>query len=54
MVEAVAAILTLTGKFGFTVMLTALLVAGFPVAHGVILEVISTVTTCPFVSAEVV
>lgn len=51
MVEAVAAILTLTGKFGFTVMVIALLVAGFPVAHGVRLEVISTVTMSPWANA---
>lgn len=45
-------IATLTGRFGFTVMVMVLLVAGLPVAHGVILEVISTVTSCPFVSAD--
>ena len=28
-----AAMLTLTGRFGFTVMVTAAEVAGFPVAH---------------------
>ena len=43
-VVADAAILTLAGKFGFTFIVTALLVAGFPVAH-VAFEVITTVTT---------
>ena len=33
-VPGLALILTLTGKFGFTVMLREFEVAGFPVAHG--------------------
>lgn len=39
--------LTLTGKFGFTVIVTAALVAGLPVLH-VALEVIITVTASLF------
>ena len=48
------AIVALTGKFAFTVVVIALLVAGFPVAHGVILEVRTTVTTSPLASVVVV
>jgi hypothetical protein len=48
------AIVTLAGRFGFTVVVIALLVAGFPVAHGVILEVRITVTTSPLASVVVV
>ena len=44
MVVADALILTLAVKLGFTVMVTALLVAGLPVAH-VAFDVITTVTT---------
>ncbi len=44
-VVAEAAMLTLTGKFGLTVIAILLLVAGFPVAQGVALEVNITVTT---------
>jgi hypothetical protein len=43
--------LTLAGKLGFTFIVTALLVAGLPVAQ-VALEVITTVTTA--LSAKVV
>ena len=42
-VVADAAMLTLAGKLGFTFIVTALLVAGLPVAQ-VALEVITTVT----------
>ena len=48
------AIDTLTGWLGFTVVVIPLLVAGFPVAHGVMLEVRTTVTTSPFASDVVV
>jgi hypothetical protein len=48
---ALEAIFTLAGKFGFTFIVTALLVAGLPVAQ-VVLEVITTVTTA--LSAKVV
>ena len=47
-------ILTLTGKFGLTVIGIPLLVAGLPVAHGVASEVNITVTVWPFVRLEVV
>ena len=46
-------ILTVAGKFGLTVVVMALLVAGLPVAHTA-LDVITTVTTCPVVRADVV
>ena len=52
-VVAVAAILTLTGKFGFTVVTIVLLVAGLPVAQSAF-EVIITVTDCPVVRPDVV
>ena len=45
---AEAPILTLTGKFGFTVIVIGLLVAGLPVAQGVAFEVKTTVTTSLF------
>ncbi len=48
------AMLTLTGKFGFTVVTIELLVAGLPVAQGVALEVITTDTDCPVVRPDVV
>ncbi len=48
------AMLTLTGKFGFTVVTIALLVAGLPVAQGVALEVNTTVTISPFANVEFV
>ena len=44
---------TITGKFGFTVVTIALLVAGLPVAQ-VAFEVITTVTDCPVVRPLVV
>ena len=45
-VAGLAAMLTLTGKFGFTVIVIALDVAGLPVAQ-VALEVSTQVTTSP-------
>jgi hypothetical protein len=48
-----AAIDTLTGKFGFTVMVTVLDVAGLPVIQ-VALEVITQVTVLPFASVLLV
>ena len=53
-VVADAATLTLTGKFGFTVIVIPELVAGFPVVQRVALEVNITVTTWPFVRPELV
>jgi hypothetical protein len=53
MVVAEAAMLTLTGKFGLTVMVMAFEVAGLPVAH-VALEVSTQVTTFPFAKAALV
>lgn len=50
---AEAAILTLTGMFGLTVMLIALLVAGLPVAHGAAFDVNTTVTTSPLANVDV-
>ncbi len=44
-VVAVAEILTLADKFGLTVIVIPLEVAGEPVKHGVAFEVIITVTT---------
>ena len=52
-VVAVAAILTLAGKFGLTVVTTALLVAGLPVAQTAF-EVMTTDTDCPVVRPAVV
>lgn len=49
-VVAVAAMLTVTGNTGFTVMVTELEVAGLPVEQ-VALEVITQLTTCPLVRA---
>ena len=46
-VVAVAEILMLTGRFGFTVMVIVFDVAGLPVAQ-VALEVITQVTVLPF------
>ena len=51
-VVALAETLTLTGRLGFTVIVTLLDVAGFPVAQGVALEVRMHVTTSPFVKVE--
>ena len=44
-VVALALMLTLAGRFGFTVMVMLFDVAGEPVKHGVALEVIITRTT---------
>jgi hypothetical protein len=52
-VVAEAAILTLTGRLGFTVMVTVLEVAGLPVAQ-VAFEVITQVTVLPFARAVLV
>ena len=46
-------IFTLAGKFGFTVVTIALLVAGLPVAQ-IAFEVMTTVTDCPVVRPVVV
>ena len=48
------AMLTLAGKFAFTVVVMPFDVAGEPVKHGVALEVITTVTTSLFVNVLVV
>jgi hypothetical protein len=53
MVVAEAEILTLTGRFGFTVMVTVFDVAGLPVAH-VALEVITHITVLPLAKALLV
>lgn len=53
MVVAEAAMLTLTGRIGFTVMVTALELAGLPVAQ-VALEVRVQVTTSPLAKAVLV
>ena len=50
---AVAAIETLTGRFGFTVMVIVFDVAGLPVAH-VAFEVNTQVIKSPFASDELV
>jgi hypothetical protein len=52
-VVAEAEMLTLTGKFGFTVMVMAFEVAGLPVAQ-LALEVSTQVTTSPLASAALV
>ena len=49
-----AAILTLAGKFGFTVMVIAFDVAGEPVKHGLAVEVITTVTLSLLANEELV
>ena len=49
--DGAAAIVTLTGRFGFTVMVTPADVAGLPVAH-VALEVKTHVTISPVTKAE--
>ena len=54
MVVADAAILTLAGKFGLTVIAIELDVAGDPVEHGVALLVITTFTTSPLDKVVVV
>ena len=48
------AMLTLAGRFAFTVVVIAFDVAGDPVKHGVALEVITTVTTSSFVNVLVI
>jgi hypothetical protein len=53
MVVAEAEILTLAGRFGFTVIVTVLEVAGFPVAQ-VAFEVNTQVTTSLFANVEFV
>ena len=45
--DGTAAILTLTGRIGLTVITTSLLVAGLPAKHGVAFEVISAVILSP-------
>ena len=50
-VAELAAILTLAGKFGFTVIVTVFDVAGEPVKHGVAFDVITTVTKSLFAKA---
>ena len=51
--DGTAAILTLAGRFGFTTIVMALLVNGFPTTQSA-LEVSLHVTTCPLVNtAEV-
>lgn len=50
-VVADAETLTLTGRFGFTVMVTGLEVAGLPVAQ-VAFDVITQVITLPFAKLE--
>ena len=52
-VDGLAAILTLTGKFGFTVIVIVFDVAGLPVAH-VAFDVNTHVTVFPFVKVVVV
>ena len=49
--EGLAEIVTLTGRFGFTVMVIPAEVAGLPVAQ-VALEVNTQVTTSPFARVE--
>ena len=44
---ALAAIVTLAVRIGFTIIVTALDVAGDPTTHGVKLDVITTVITSP-------
>lgn len=51
-VLAEALMLTETGKFGFTVIVMLLLVAGLPVAQGEAFEVKTTLTTSPFAKLE--
>lgn len=48
-----AAMLTLAGRFGFTVIVIAFDVAGDPAAQ-IAFDVITTVTICPFVNVAVV
>ena len=51
---ALDAMLTLAGKFGFTVVVILFDVAGDPVKHGVAFDVITTLTTSLFASVVVV
>lgn len=53
MVVALAAMLRLTGKFGFTVIVTVFDVAGLPVTQGAF-EVITHVTVFPLVNVALV
>ena len=53
MVVAVAEMLMLTGRFGFTVMVIVFEVAGLPVAQ-VALDVITQVTVLPFANVLLV
>ena len=53
-VVALAAIPTLAGKFGFTVIVTVFDVAGEPVKHGLAFDVITTLTVFPLAKADVV
>ena len=46
-------ILTLTGRLSLTVIAIALLAAGLPNAHGAMFDIISTVTTSPLISEDV-
>ena len=48
------AMLTLAGRFAFTVVVIGFDVAGEPVKHGVAFDVITTVTTSLFVNVLVV
>ena len=48
------AMLTLAGRFAFTVVVIPFDVAGDPVKHGVALDVITTVTTSLFVNVLVI
>ena len=48
------AILTLAGRFAFTVVVIPFDVAGDPVKHGVAFDVITTVTTSLFVNVLVI
>ena len=48
------AMLTLAGRFAFTVVVIPFDVAGEPVKHGVALEVITTVTTSLFINVLVI
>ena len=52
--DGTAAMLTLAGKLGFTVMVIVLEVAGLPVKHGVALEVIITFIASVFTNVVVV
>ena len=50
--DGTAAILTLAGRFGLTVMVIPVEVAGDPVRQGVALEVISTVISSPLARVD--